>query len=62
VFTIAYSQVQWTDVKINAKTKRIDVTLRVNLTDGGAKGLDTSTFVNEETTRGETFSSKESDP
>ena len=61
-FTTAYSQVQWTDVKINAKTKRIDVTLRVNLTDGGAKGLDTSTFVNEEATNGETFSSKESDP
>ena len=39
-FETSYDQVQWVDVKINKKTKRIDTTLRVNLTDGGAVGLD----------------------
>jgi hypothetical protein len=34
-----YSKVDWTDVKIDKKTKRIDVTLRVNLKDGGEEGL-----------------------
>jgi len=38
-FSAEYSQVLWTDIKINRKIKRIDVTLRVNLTDGGFKGL-----------------------
>jgi hypothetical protein len=38
-FATKYSQVQWTDVKIDKKAKRIDVTLRVNLKDGGAEGL-----------------------
>ena len=38
-FSTAYSQVQWTDVRIDKKPKRIDVTLGVNLTDGGTKGL-----------------------
>lgn len=61
-FETQYSQVNWVDVKIDKNTKRIDVTLRVNLTDGGAKGLDAPTFVNEETTSGETFSSNELDP
>ena len=43
-FSTQYSEVKWTDVKIDRKTKRIDVTLRVNLTDGGAKGLDCQTI------------------
>ncbi|WKL47767.1 DUF4280 domain-containing protein [Flavobacterium pectinovorum] len=38
-FSTKYSQVDWTDVKIDKKSKRIDVTLRVNLIDGGAEGL-----------------------
>ena len=43
-FSTKYSQVEWTDVKIDKNTKRIDVTLRVNLTDGGAQGLNCSTI------------------
>ncbi|OMQ10524.1 PAAR-like protein [[Flexibacter] sp. ATCC 35103] len=38
-FSTKYNQVKWTDVKIDKNTKRIDVTLRVNLTDGGTEGL-----------------------
>lgn len=38
-FSTKYSEVDWTDVKIDKKTKRIDVTLRVNLKDGGSEGL-----------------------
>jgi len=32
-------EVKWVDVKIDKSSKRIDVTLRVKLDDGGAKGL-----------------------
>ena len=39
-FKASYEEVRWVDVKINKSTKRIDVTLRVNLTDGGAYGID----------------------
>ncbi|MEC5395896.1 hypothetical protein [Bergeyella sp. RCAD1439] len=35
-----YSVVEWVDVKIDKKNKRIDTTLRVNLKDGGARGLE----------------------
>lgn len=42
-FSTKYSQVEWADVKIDKNTNRIDVTLRVNLTDGGAEGLNCST-------------------
>lgn len=38
-FSTTYSEGDWVDVKIDKKSKRIDVTLRVNLKDGGAKGL-----------------------
>lgn len=38
-FSTKYSQVEWADVKIDKNTKCIDVTLRVNLRDGGAEGL-----------------------
>lgn len=38
-FKANYSEVKWVDVVIDKNIKRIDVTLRVNLTDGGAKGL-----------------------
>lgn len=38
-FSTNYSEVQWTDVKIDRNAKIIYVNLRVNLTDGGAKGL-----------------------
>ncbi len=39
-FTFEYKEVKWVDVKINKNTKRIDVTLRVNLKDGGARGIE----------------------
>lgn len=34
-----YNKVDWVDVRIDKSTKRIDATLRVNLHDGGARGL-----------------------
>jgi hypothetical protein len=40
-FTTKYHCVDWTDVKIDRNTKRVDVTLRVNLQDGGSEGLNT---------------------
>lgn len=43
-FATQYSQVEWTDVKIDKNAKRIDVTLRVNLTDGGENGLTCQTI------------------
>lgn len=39
-FKASYDEVKWVDVKIDKKTKRIDITLRVNLTDGGTFGID----------------------
>lgn len=39
-FSFGYKEVQWVDVKIDKNTKRIDVTLRVNLKDGGARGVE----------------------
>jgi hypothetical protein len=47
-FSTKYSQVQWTDVKINKKAKQIDVTLRVNLKDGGDTGLNKGDTVSAE--------------
>ena len=38
-FKLSYNEVNWVDVKINRSKKRIDVTLRVDLKDGGAGGL-----------------------
>ncbi|WP_443937010.1 hypothetical protein [Pedobacter sp. MW01-1-1] len=35
----SHKEVDWVDVKIDKNRKRIDTTLRVNLTDGGAEGL-----------------------
>ena len=35
-----YRSVEWVDIKIDNNTKKIDVTLRVNLWDGGANGLE----------------------
>ena len=37
-----YSQVNWVDVRIDQNNKRIDTTLRVDLKDGGAEGLNCS--------------------
>ncbi|WP_339699549.1 hypothetical protein [uncultured Marixanthomonas sp.] len=37
--TFEYDEVEWVDVKIDKNNKQVDVTLRVNLKDGGAKGL-----------------------
>ncbi|WP_445711449.1 hypothetical protein [Flavobacterium sp.] len=39
-FETVYNEVNWVDVKIDKKAKRIDTTLRVNLKDGGANGLE----------------------
>jgi hypothetical protein len=61
-FTTQYSQVQWTDVKVNRNAKRIDVTLRVNLYDGGAKGLECNTFKMDEENSSETFTTNQPDP
>ncbi|WPO83652.1 hypothetical protein SD427_04775 [Chryseobacterium sp. JJR-5R] len=41
-FTTRYDKVDWVDVKIDKNNKRIDTTLRVNLQDGGAEGLECS--------------------
>lgn len=43
-FTTNYSEVDWVDVKIDKKNKRIDTTLRVNLKDGGEEGLKCTTY------------------
>ncbi|MHC9087778.1 hypothetical protein ACXIHB_03600 [Tenacibaculum sp. IMCC1] len=39
-FSMRYDEVKWVDVKIDKNSKRIDVTLRVNLKDGGARGIE----------------------
>lgn len=39
-FSMRYDEVKWVDVKVDKNSKRIDVTLRVNLKDGGAKGVE----------------------
>ncbi len=39
-FEVNYDKVNWVDIKIDKNTKRIDVTLRVNLTDGGEIGTE----------------------
>ncbi|PKH52570.1 hypothetical protein CXF68_18510 [Tenacibaculum sp. Bg11-29] len=39
-FSFEYNEVTWVDTKINKNTKRMDVTLRVNLTDGGERGTE----------------------
>jgi len=39
-FAFEYKEVNWVDTKINKNAKRIDVTLRVNLKDGGEKGTE----------------------
>lgn len=51
-FTTRYDKVDWVDVKIDKNNKRIDTTLRVNLQDGGAEGLECSSRL--EGTRDET--------
>jgi len=39
-FAFEYKEVNWVDTKIDKNAKRIDVTLRVNLKDGGEKGTE----------------------
>jgi hypothetical protein len=48
-FMFKNTEVNWVDVKIDKKTKRIDTTLRVDLRDGGAKGLNCYTHTEDET-------------
>lgn len=43
-FTTEYDKVKWVDVLINRKSKKIDVTLRVNLKDGGAEGFEPQNY------------------
>ncbi len=51
-FKMKYKKVDWVDLKINKNTKRVDVTLRVDLKDGGTKGVkcrkDTNSIIEEE--------------
>ncbi|ABQ06273.1 hypothetical protein [Flavobacterium johnsoniae] len=54
-FSTNYTQVQWTDVKIDRSKKRIDITLRVDLRDGGTKGLNCYTYNLPEESSYETF-------
>ncbi|WP_461532476.1 hypothetical protein [Sinomicrobium sp.] len=44
-FSFERKEVSWVDVRINKNTMRIDATLRVNLTDGGAQGLNSGNRV-----------------
>ena len=44
-FKAEYNEIKWVDVKIDKNIKRIDITLRVNLTDGGAYGIDCTNVV-----------------
>ncbi|QDZ60389.1 hypothetical protein EVD19_04610 [Elizabethkingia meningoseptica] len=44
-FETKYDKVKWVDVKIDKKNKKIDTTLRVNLRDGGAEGLDCTSYI-----------------
>jgi hypothetical protein len=39
-FSFEYKEVNWVDTKIDKNSKRIDVTLRVNLVDGGETGTE----------------------
>ncbi|MCD8418795.1 hypothetical protein J2Q11_13775 [Tenacibaculum finnmarkense genomovar finnmarkense] len=39
-FSFEYKEVQWVDAKIDKNAKRIDITLRVNLKDGGENGTE----------------------
>ncbi|WP_437824930.1 hypothetical protein [Tenacibaculum mesophilum] len=39
-FSMRYDEVKWVDVKIDKNSKRVDVTLRVNLKDGGTIGTE----------------------
>lgn len=39
-FNCSYEEVDWVDVRIDKTSKRIDVTLRVDLRDGGEKGTE----------------------
>ncbi|WP_231433824.1 hypothetical protein, partial [Chryseobacterium sp. Leaf313] len=44
-FSTSYSEVEWVDVKIDKNNKKIDTTLRVNMTDGGEEGLKCSSHL-----------------
>ena len=44
-FSTKYDEVEWMDVKIDKNNKKIDTTVRVNLKDGGAEGLECSSYM-----------------
>lgn len=43
-FSTEYNKEKWADVKIDRNAKRIDLEMRVNLKDGGAKGFQTENY------------------
>ncbi len=43
-FAFEYKKVQWVDTKIDRNAKRIDITLRVNLKDGGQRGTENDCY------------------
>jgi hypothetical protein len=45
-FTVKFSEVNWTDIKIDRNAKRVDVEIRVNLTDGGVQGFEIVSYRN----------------
>ncbi|MCX3297316.1 hypothetical protein [Chryseobacterium salipaludis] len=42
-FRTSYKEADWVDVRIDKKNKKLETTLRVNLQNGGAQGLDCTT-------------------
>lgn len=44
-FETKYEKVKWVDIKIDKKNKKIDTTLRVNLRDGGDRGLKCTSYL-----------------
>lgn len=49
-FKTSYSEVNWVDIRINRNAKRIETTLRVDLKDGGATGLNCQTYTEDDKT------------
>ncbi|WP_407480997.1 hypothetical protein [Elizabethkingia meningoseptica] len=44
-FSTVYEKIKWVDVKIDKKNKKINTTIRVDLRDGGAEGLDCTSYI-----------------
>lgn len=61
-FETKYNEVDWVDVKIDKNRKRVDVTLRVDLKDGGSEGISCQTYNSGNEFSSEGFSSNQEDP